>query len=54
MAVIFCLNLAACSDPPIWRGKWEITDENYSNMKIAEVMSNKKTEQNMYLFLPKI
>ena len=39
LAVIICLNIAACSNAPSWDGKWEITDADYENMKIAEVIS---------------
>ena len=39
LAVIICLNIAACSNAPSWDGKWEITDADYENMKIAEVTS---------------
>lgn len=39
LAVIICLNIAACSNAPSWDGKWEITDTDYENMKIAEVIS---------------
>lgn len=39
LAVIICLNIAACSNAPSWDGKWEITDDDYENMKIAEVIS---------------
>ncbi|MGN0491939.1 hypothetical protein [Ruminococcus sp.] len=39
LAVIICLNIAACSNAPSWDGKWEITDADYQNMKIAEVIS---------------
>ena len=39
LAVITCLNIAACSNAPSWDGKWEITDTDYENMKIAEVTS---------------
>lgn len=39
LAVITCLNIAACSNAPSWDGKWEITDADYENMKIAEVIS---------------
>lgn len=39
LAVITCLNIAACSNAPSWDGKWEITDADYENMKIAEVTS---------------
>lgn len=37
--MITCLNIAACSNAPSWDGKWEITDADYENMKIAEVIS---------------
>ena len=39
LAVITCLNIAACSNAPSWDGKWEITDADYENMKIAKVIS---------------
>lgn len=39
LAVLICLNIAACSNAPSWDGKWEITDADYENMKIAEVIS---------------
>ena len=39
LAVIICLNIAACSNAPSWDGKWEITDADYENMKIAKVIS---------------
>ena len=39
LAVMTCLNIAACSNAPSWDGKWEITDADYENMKIAEVIS---------------
>lgn len=39
LAVIICLSVAACSNAPSWDGKWEITDADYENMKIAEVIS---------------
>ena len=42
LAVIICLNIAACSNAPSWDGKWEITDADYENMKIAEVISTEK------------
>lgn len=37
--MITCLNIAACSNAPSWDGKWEITDADYENMKIAKVIS---------------
>lgn len=37
--MITCLNIAACSNAPSWDGKWEITDADYENMKVAEVIS---------------
>lgn len=40
--MITCLNIAACSNAPSWDGKWEITDADYENMKIAEVISTEK------------
>lgn len=39
LAVIICLSVAACSNAPSWDGKWEITDADYENMKIAKVIS---------------
>lgn len=39
LAVIICLSVAACKNAPSWDGKWEITDTDYENMKIAEVIS---------------
>lgn len=39
LAVITCLSVAACSNAPSWDGKWEITDADYENMKIAKVIS---------------
>ena len=39
LAVIICLSIAACKNAPSWDGKWEITDTDYENMKIAEVIS---------------
>lgn len=42
LAVIFCLNLVGCTEAPTWDGKWKITDEDYANMGIAEVISNEK------------
>ena len=42
LAVITCLNIAACSNAPSWDGKWKITDADYENMKIAEVISTEK------------
>lgn len=39
LAVITCLSVAACKNAPSWDGKWEITDADYENMKIAEVIS---------------
>ena len=39
LAVIICLSVAACSNAPSWDGKWEITDADYENTKIAEVIS---------------
>lgn len=43
LAVIICLSVAACSNAPSWDGKWEITNTDYENMKIAKVIS---TENN--------
>ena len=40
LAVIFCLNLVGCTNSPTWEGNWRITDEDYANMDIAEVISN--------------
>ncbi|MGN0670674.1 MAG: hypothetical protein ACI4JZ_09000, partial [Oscillospiraceae bacterium] len=42
LAVIFCLNFVGCTNAPTWDGKWKITDEDYANMSIAEVISNEK------------
>lgn len=42
LAVIFCLNLVGCTQAPTWEGKWKITDEDYANMGIAEVITNEK------------
>ena len=42
LAVIICLSVAACSNAPSWDGKWEITDTDYENMKIAKVISTEK------------
>lgn len=42
LAVIFCLNLVGCIQAPTWDGKWKITDEDYANMGIAEVITNEK------------
>lgn len=42
LAVIFCLNLVGCTQAPTWDGKWKITDEDYANMGIAEVITNEK------------
>lgn len=39
LAVIICLSVAACSNAPSWDGKWEITNTDYENMKIAKVIS---------------
>lgn len=39
LAVITCLSVAACSNAPSWDGKWDITDADYENMKIAKVIS---------------
>ena len=39
LAVIICLSIAACKNAPSWDGKWEITDTDYENMKIAKVIS---------------
>ena len=39
LAVITCLSVASCSNAPSWDGKWEITDADYENMKIAKVIS---------------
>ena len=39
LAVITCLNIAACSNAPSWDGKWKITDADNENMKIAKVIS---------------
>lgn len=39
LAVIICLSIAACKNAPSWDGKWEITDADYENMKIAEAIS---------------
>lgn len=40
LCVIFCLNFVGCSNAPTWDGKWKITDEDYAEMDIAEVISN--------------
>ena len=42
LCVIFCLSLVGCSNAPTWEGKWKITDEDYAQMDIAEVISNEK------------
>lgn len=42
LAVITCLSIAACKNAPSWDGKWEITDADYENMKIAKVISTEK------------
>lgn len=42
LAVITCLSVAACSNAPSWDGKWEITNTDYENMKIAKVISTEK------------
>lgn len=42
LAVLICLSVAACSNAPSWDGKWEITDADYENMKIAKVISTEK------------
>lgn len=42
LAVITCLSIVSCSNAPSWDGKWEITDADYENMKIAEVISTEK------------
>lgn len=42
LAVIICLSVAACSNAPSWDGKWEITNTDYENMKIAKVISIEK------------
>lgn len=42
LAVITCLSVAACKNAPSWDGKWEITDTDYENMKIAKVISTEK------------
>lgn len=42
LCVIFCLNFVGCTQAPTWDGKWKITDEDYAEMDIAEVISNEK------------
>lgn len=41
LAVITCLSVAACSKAPSWDGKWDISDSDYDNMKVAQVASDK-------------
>lgn len=43
LSVIICLSIVACSKAPSWDINWEITDDDYKNMKIAEIIS---TENN--------
>ncbi|MGN0612822.1 MAG: hypothetical protein ACI4JB_02900, partial [Porcipelethomonas sp.] len=38
-SVGYSFNTTACSNKTSWDGKWEITDADYENMKIAEVIS---------------
>lgn len=36
MAVIICLNIAACSNAPKWEGKWKISDADYEKSIFAD------------------